>query len=69
MAKKASKSHQAANISKSAQIINQLKRPNGASIPELMKVTTWQAHSMRGFPVQNSIINIAMIVPDHCIRT
>ena len=49
MAKKATKSRKAADISKSAQIINLLKRPNGASIPELVKVTTWQAHSVRGF--------------------
>ena len=49
MAKKATKSRKPADISKSAQIITLLKRPNGASIPELVKVTTWQAHSVRGF--------------------
>ena len=49
MAKKATKSRKPADISKSAQIVNLLKRPNGASIPELVKVTTWQAHSVRGF--------------------
>ena len=49
MAKKAKKSRKAADLSKSTQIINLLKRPNGASIPELVKVTTWQAHSVRGF--------------------
>lgn len=49
MAKKATKSRKAADLSKSAQIINLLNRPNGASIPELVKVTTWQAHSVRGF--------------------
>ena len=26
-----------------------LKRPGGASLKELMKVTGWQAHSVRGF--------------------
>ena len=49
MANKAKSSRKPADISKSAQIINLLKRPNGASIPELVKVTTWQAHSVRGF--------------------
>ena len=34
---------------KSAQIVNLLRRQNGASIPELMKATGWQAHSVRGF--------------------
>jgi hypothetical protein len=49
MANKAKKSRKVADLSKSAQIVNLLKRPNGASIPELVKVTTWQAHSVRGF--------------------
>ena len=49
MANKAKKSRKVADISKSAQIINLLKRPNGASISELVKVTAWQAHSVRGF--------------------
>ena len=34
---------------KSAQIMGLLQRQNGASIPELMKATGWQAHSVRGF--------------------
>lgn len=34
---------------KSDQIIQLLKRTNGASVAELMKVTGWQAHSVRGF--------------------
>ncbi len=49
MAKKATKSRKSAEISKSAQIIALLKRPNGASIPELVKATSWQAHSVRGY--------------------
>ena len=49
MANKAKKSRKVADLSKSAQIINLLKRANGASIPELVKATTWQAHSVRGF--------------------
>lgn len=34
---------------KSAQILNLLQRQTGASIAELMMVTGWQAHSVRGF--------------------
>ena len=34
---------------KSGQIVSLLQRQNGASIPELMKATGWQAHSVRGF--------------------
>ena len=34
---------------KSAQIVSLLQRQSGASISELMKVTGWQAHSVRGF--------------------
>jgi hypothetical protein len=30
------------------QIIAMLRRPNGASIIDLTKVTAWQAHSIRG---------------------
>jgi hypothetical protein len=53
MAKKTSKSTsktaKANTGPKSAQIVSLLRRQNGASIPELMKVTGWQAHSVRGF--------------------
>ena len=34
---------------KSAQVVCLLQRQNGASIPELMKATGWQAHRVRGF--------------------
>lgn len=36
-------------LPKSAQIVSLLRRQNGASLPELMKATGWQAHSVRGF--------------------
>ena len=34
---------------KSEKIIQLLKRPSGATIAELQNVTSWQAHSVRGF--------------------
>ena len=35
--------------SKTAQILELLKRPGGATLQELMAATEWQAHSLRGF--------------------
>jgi Protein of unknown function (DUF3489) len=35
--------------SKSAKILDLLKRPDGATAKELLKVTGWQAHSLRAF--------------------
>ena len=34
---------------KKAQVIRMLQRSNGASIAEIMRVTQWQAHTVRGF--------------------
>jgi hypothetical protein len=34
---------------KKAQVIRMLQRPNGASIAEIMRVTKWQPHTVRGF--------------------
>ncbi len=35
--------------SKTETILDLLRRPGGASLPEIMKATGWQAHSVRGF--------------------
>jgi hypothetical protein len=35
--------------SKTSTILGLLKRPGGVTLKEIMKVTQWQAHSVRGF--------------------
>jgi hypothetical protein len=35
--------------SKTAKILDLLRRPGGASAKELLKATGWQPHSLRGF--------------------
>jgi hypothetical protein len=44
--RKATGAHQG---SKTAQVLDLVKRSGGATLNELMKATGWQAHSVRGF--------------------
>ena len=47
--KNASRAQAPVATTKSASIIALLRRNNGATIAELTKATSWQAHSIRGF--------------------
>ena len=47
--KGAKKANGARDGSKTATILDMLKRKNGATLKELMKVSGWQPHSVRGF--------------------
>ena len=48
-AKPAEKESVARQGSKTEKVLDLLKRPDGATLKEIMKATGWQPHSVRGF--------------------
>jgi len=52
-AKGAKKATGARDGSKTAKILDLLKSSDGVTAKELMKLTGWQPHSVRGLPVRN----------------
>jgi hypothetical protein len=48
-AKKAAAKPKADRANKKAEVIAMMKRAKGATLPEIMKATGWQPHTVRGF--------------------
>jgi hypothetical protein len=47
--KNAAAKPKADRTNKKAEVIAMMKRAKGATLPEIMKATSWQAHTVRGF--------------------
>jgi hypothetical protein len=48
-AKKATGKPKSDGTNKKAEVIAMMKRAKGATLPEIMAATNWQAHTVRGF--------------------
>jgi hypothetical protein len=48
-AKKAATKPKTDRANKKAEVIAMMKRAKGATLPEIIKATDWQAHTVRGF--------------------
>jgi hypothetical protein len=48
-AKKAAGKPKADPTNKKAEVIEMMRRAKGATLPEIMKATGWQSHTVRGF--------------------
>jgi hypothetical protein len=48
-AKKAASKPKADRANKKAEVIAMMKRAKGATLPEIIKATGWQPHTVRGF--------------------
>ena len=48
-ANKAAAKPKADRTNKKAEVIAMMKRAKGATLPEIMKTTNWQPHTVRGF--------------------
>jgi len=48
-ARKAATKPKADRTNKKAEVIVMMKRAKGATLPEIMKATDWQPHTVRGF--------------------
>ena len=47
---------------KKAQVIRMLQRPNGATVKEIMRMTAWQPHTVRGFISRALVHNLGLRV-------